>query len=166
MPVLASLRSRFAGLGPELFKFCLVGGTGAIIDIGGAYYLHFHAGVGPTLAKAISLTIATILTYLGSKFWTFRHRQSQHVLRETLIFAGLNIVGLLIALGVIAVTSYGLDMKGKLAYMAANVAGTALGTVFRYFTYKRFVFLEPVPVAVPVTVGPLQEQLDPVGYWD
>ncbi len=36
-------------------------------------------------------------------------------------------------------------MKSALAYNAASVAGTGLGTIFRYFSYKRWVFLPGVP---------------------
>ncbi len=158
MPMVASLRRRFAELMPELMKFGVVGGIGAVIDLGGAAYLHVAMGIGPMVAKGLSITAATVLTYLGSRFWTFRHRVNQHVLRETVLFAVLNVVGLLIAEAVIAFTSYGLGMKGAVAYNMASVAGTGLGTIFRYFSYKKWVFLAaepelaPVPVPVPVAV--------------
>ena len=51
----------------------------------------------------------------------------------------LNVIGLVIAEAVIAVTTYGLDMKSELAYNAASVVGTGLGTIFRYFAYKKWV---------------------------
>lgn len=165
MPLLASLQRRFAELIPELAKFGVVGGLGAVIDLGGAAVL-YHDGTGPVISKGISITVATVFTYLGSRFWTFRHRVNQHVVRETMIFAALNIVGLLLAEAVIAFTHYGLDMKSGLAYNGASLVGTGLGTVFRYFAYKKWVFLEPQTVPVPAQVGPPQEQLDPVGYWD
>ena len=162
MPLLASLHRRFAELIPELAKFGLVGGIGAVIDLGGAAYLHGVAGIGPMVAKGLSITAATVVTYLGSRFWTFRHRVNQDVGRETLLFAALNVVGLAIAEAVIGFTHYGLGMHGTLAYNAASVLGTGLGTIFRYFAYKKWVFL--APVAVPVVagpVGPLAEQLNP-----
>src|SRR5579859_789074 len=152
MPMVASLRQRIAELIPELMKFGVVGGIGAIIDLGGAAYLHVAMGIGPMVAKGLSITAATILTYLGSKFWTFRHRVNQHVLRETVLFAVLNVVGLLIAEAVIAFTSYGLHMKGAVAYNMASLAGTGLGTIFRYFSYKKWVFLAPEPELAPVPV--------------
>ena len=64
------------------------------------------------------------------------------------MFAALNIVGLGIAEVVIAATTYGLGMKSALAYNAASVAGTGLGTIFRYFSYKRWVFLADAPSTV------------------
>jgi hypothetical protein len=88
-----------------------------------------------------------VLTYLGSRFWTFRHRVNQALLREGMLFAAFNVVGLAIAECVIAFVTYGLDMKGTLVFNAASLAGTGLGTVFRYFSYKKWVFLAGAPGA-------------------
>jgi putative flippase GtrA len=145
MPRMASLRTRLADLIPELSKFGVVGLIGAIIDLGGADYLHVHLGVGAMVSKGLSITAATLVTYLGSRFWTFRHRVNQALLREGLLFVALNVVGLAIAEVVIAVTTYGLDLKSELAYNAASVVGTGLGTIFRYFSYKKWVFLAGAP---------------------
>ena len=145
MPRMASLRKRLTDLIPELAKFGVVGLIGSIIDLGGADYLHVHMGIGPMVAKAISITAATLVTYLGSRFWTFRHRVNQALLREGVLFVVLNIIGLGIAEAVIAATTYGLDMKSELAYNAASVVGTGLGTIFRYFSYKKWVFLAGAP---------------------
>ena len=148
MPLMVSLSKRFAELVPELAKFGVVGLVGSIVDLGGAAYLHGALGVGPMVSKAISITAATIVTYLGSRFWTFRHRVNQALLREGILFAVLNLIGLGIAEVVIAVTTYGLDLKSELAYNAASVVGTGLGTIFRYFSYKKWVFLAHAPGTV------------------
>jgi putative flippase GtrA len=132
---------------PELAKFGVVGLIGSVIDLGGAAYLHGAEGIGPMFSKAISLIAATVVTYLGSRFWTFRHRVNQALLREGMLFVALNVVGLVIAEAVIAFVSYGLDLKHVLAYNAASVAGTGLGTIFRYFSYKKWVFLAGTPAA-------------------
>jgi putative flippase GtrA len=157
---------------PELAKFGVVGLTGAIIDLGGADYLHVHLGVGPMVAKGLSITAATVVTYLGSRFWTFRHRVNQALLREGVLFVMLNVVGLAIAEVVIAATTYGLDMKSELAYNAASVVGTGLGTIFRYFAYKKWVFLAaPAAVMTPAAAvaeaqsyGPPWEVLTEADY--
>ena len=148
MPRMVSLRKRFAELIPELAKFGVVGLIGSVVDLGGAAYLHGAVGLEPLVSKGLSITAATVLTYLGSRFWTFRHRVNQALLREGLLFAALNIVGLAIAECVIAVVTYGLGKEGALAYNAASVVGTGFGTIFRYFSYKKWVFLAGAPGTV------------------
>ncbi len=171
MPSMAILRQRFIDLLPELMKFGTVGAIGAILDLGGAAYLHGKLGVGPLSAKAASVCTSMVFTFLGSRFWTFRHRVNQPLLRQASLFAGLNMVGLAIAEVVIAVVSYGLDDKSALAYNAASLAGTGLAMVFRYLSYKKWVFLAGGPAAAVAAgeaavsglaaVGPVQEQLSP-----
>jgi len=96
---MVSIRRRLAELIPELAKFGVVGLIGSVVDLGGAAYLHGDVGVGPMVSKGLSLCAATVITYLGSRFWTFRHRVNQALLREGLLFVALNVVGLAIAEG-------------------------------------------------------------------
>ena len=162
MPRMAGLCQRLTDLIPELAKFGVVGLAGTVIDLGGADYLHNHLGVGPMVAKGLSITAATLVTYLGSRFWTFRHRVNQALLREGVLFVALNVVGLAIAEVVIAATTYGLGMKSALAYNAASVVGTGLGTIFRYFSYKKWVFLPGAPgTAVAAGEAALSGIVDP-----
>jgi putative flippase GtrA len=138
---IADLYERIRHLVPELAKFGVVGGIGAVIDLGGAAVLQYH--VGPLKAKAISITAATIVTYVGSRFWTFRHRENQAMHREAVLFIVLNVIGLILAEAVIGLTTYVFGLKGPLAYNAASVIGTGLGTIFRFYAYRKWVFLAP-----------------------
>ena len=56
MPRIAELRQRFTELIPELAKFGVVGVTGAVIDLGGAAYLHGAMHVEALSAKRHSYT--------------------------------------------------------------------------------------------------------------
>jgi putative flippase GtrA len=138
-----SLYARLRQMLPELIKFGVVGGLGAVIDLGGAAVLNSDH-TSPITAKAISVTAATVFTYLGSRFWTFKHRENQaSVTREAVLFISLNVVGLLIAEAVIGVVTYVMGLRGTLEYNAASVIGTGLGTVFRFYAYRTWVFTAP-----------------------
>jgi putative flippase GtrA len=158
---IADLYEHVRHLVPELAKFGVVGGIGAVVDLGGAAVLHSAYGVGPLAAKAISITAATAVTYLGSRFWTFRHRENQPVHREAVLFIVLNVIGLIIAEAVIGLTTYGLGLKDPLAYNAASVLGTGLGTIFRFYAYRKWVFLAPAeqPASL-VPAGSMPGELD------
>jgi len=150
---LADAFDRVRHHGPELVKFGIVGGVGTIIDLGGAAVLHSAYHVGPLESKALSITAATVVTYFGSRFWTFRHRENQPVHREATLFIALNVVGLVIAELVIAGATYGLGLKSQLAYNGASIIGTGLGTVFRWYAYRRWVFLAPAGQPPPQAAG-------------
>jgi putative flippase GtrA len=147
----AGLYSRARRLFPELLKFGLVGGIGSVIDLGGTAVLHGKYHVGPLESKAIAVTVATVFTYAGSRFWTFKDRENQSMGREVVLFIVLNVVGLLIAEVVLGFVTYVMALRGQLEYNAASVLGTGLGTLWRYYAYKKWVFLAPAgqPDAAP-----------------
>lgn len=141
--VAAELSARFRQLLPELLKFGIVGGLGTVVDLGGAAVLHGTYHVEPLAAKAVSVSAATVVTYLGSRFWTFKERENQELKREAVLFIVLNVVGLLIAEGVVGLIIYVMGLHGQIAYNIASFLGTGFGTIFRYFAYKKWVFLAP-----------------------
>jgi putative flippase GtrA len=156
----AGLYDRVRHLLPELAKFGIVGGIGAVIDLGGAAVLHSTYHQGALTAKAVSITAATVVTYLGSRLWTFRHRENQALHRETVLFFALNVVGLLIAEAVIACTTKVLGYKDPIAFNLASLIGTGLGTIFRFYAYRKWVFLAPAATPDPAYTPwePVREQ--------
>ena len=87
------------------------------------------------------MAVAATSSFFMNRHWTFRHRARTSLRREYTVFFLLNGVGLLIANACILVVEQGLGKTGPL-FNIAQVA-TALGMVFRFTTYKRFVFLSP-----------------------
>jgi hypothetical protein len=51
-------------------------------------------------------------------------------------------------------------MHGQLAYNAASFVGTGLATIFRYYAYKRWVFLAPGEQGAVATAPATPEFLD------
>jgi putative flippase GtrA len=142
--LLSDLRGRVDALAREVAKFGIVGAVCAVLDIGGFNLLHHYEGVGPLSAKAISTFVASICAYLGNRYWSFRHRARSGVRRELPIFFLLNLVGLVIAEACLGFSYYVVDARGPLATnISANVVGLGLGTLFRFWAYKRWVFMHP-----------------------
>jgi putative flippase GtrA len=159
--LVADLHRRFATLFAELTRFGLIGTLGLIIDLGGAAVLHGQAGFGPLMAKAISASVAAVVSYTGHRLWTFRHRASQGLFRGGLIFFGLNLIGLAMSLVVIWFVTGVLGLQSLTAYNAAQVGGVLLGMLFRYWSYRRWVFLAFEPGAAALQPGPAAFELAP-----
>jgi putative flippase GtrA len=139
---------RLGHLVRELMKFGVVGGFAFVVDIG-LFNLLLHATEKPLTSKTISTVVATTVAYAGNRHWTFRRRERSGVRREFTLFFLLIGVGLLISLACLAISHYLLDFTGRLAdNIAANGVGLALGTAFRFWSYRRWVFPELVPEAV------------------
>jgi putative flippase GtrA len=131
----------------ELVKFGMVGAVALVVDVG-LFNLFLHLTDKPLTSKTISTIVATTVAYAGNRLWTFRHRSRSGIRREYTLFFLLNGVGLAIALGCLAISHYLLGFTSRLAdNIAANVIGLVLGTAFRFWSYRRWVFTEPLPAA-------------------
>ncbi len=142
---IASVYGRLRGLMHEAAKFGIVGLTALVVDIGLFNVLLYLGPLEgkPLTAKAVSVAAATTVAYFGNRFWTFKHRGRSSFTREYLLFFGLNGVAMVIAMSVLWISHYGLGFTSPLAdNIAANVIGLGLGTLFRFWSYRKFVFPE------------------------
>jgi len=139
--LLRDVYARFRVLIHEIAKFGIVGTLAFFITIGGANGLRSGAGLGPLTSVTIATIVATVFAFLGNKLWAFRHRKGSHLGRESVLFFAFNGIGLLISLAVVAAARYGLGLKDTFSYNVANIIGIGLATMFRLYTYRRWVFL-------------------------
>jgi putative flippase GtrA len=130
----------------EALKFGIVGGFNTVVN-----YAVFNALAltlfvdGQLKATVIATIVATISSYLMNRHWTYRDRPKSAMRREYSLFFLFNATGLVIELGVLAMAKYGLGFTGLLALNIAKTGGVVLATVFRFWSYRTFVF-QPVPV--------------------
>lgn len=95
----------------------------------------------PILAKIIAIVLASIATYLGNHWWTFRDRRTRPSLRQIAVFALINLGAILLQLGCLAFSRYVLGLADPIAdNVSGTIIGQALATMFRYVMYDRFVF--------------------------
>ncbi|MEH0841838.1 GtrA family protein [Micromonospora sp. CPCC 205711] len=129
----------------EALKFGIVGGINTAINYAVFNALALTVFVdGQLKATVIATTVATITSYLMNRHWTYRDRPKSALRREYALFFLFNGAGLLIELGVLAAAKYGLGVNGLLALNVAKTGGVVLGTLFRFWSYRTFVF-QPVP---------------------
>ena len=143
MTALRGLYVRFRQLIHEFAKFGIIGVIGLIITNGGYLLLHSH-GAGPVTSATIATIVATTVAYIGNRYWSFAHRERTSVPREGLIFFVLNGIGLLIQDAVVAFNAYILHLEyHKLAEFVALNIGIGIATVFRFWSYRKFVWAAP-----------------------
>ena len=133
---------RLRPLAGELFKFVVVGGFCFVLDTLLANWFHFGLGLGPTTSKALSTIIATAVSYLGNRLWSFAHRvddERGHG-QDATVYALINLAGLVITLVPVDIAHYLLGATSKLAFNVSQVLGTLIATVFRFWAYRRWVF--------------------------
>jgi putative flippase GtrA len=156
------LRTKFRALLREVSKFGTVGAIAFTIDLA-IFNVLLQSDVETLIAKTISTVLATTVAFTGNRFWTWRHRAHAHMARQYTMFFVLNAIGLGIGLSCLAISHYGLGqiwpaLQTPLAdNISGQLVGTAMGTLFRFWSYRRFVFRD-TPAPDPVTAGPHPEQ--------
>lgn len=145
--MLRSLEARLRAAFHELAKFGAVGAMTFVVDVGLFNFLLHLSPHRPLTAKIISTLVAASIAFALNRAWSFRHRQRSSVRREYTLFVVLNAIGLALALGCLGLSHYVLGLHSPLAdNISANGFGLVLGTAFRFWSYRRYVWAAPAAV--------------------
>jgi putative flippase GtrA len=128
-------------------KFGVVGLAGYFIDVGIFNALRLgvigsdHFFQGPLGAKIVSVTIATLATWFGNRYWTFREHRRKNFALELFEFCVVSLGGLGIGLLCLWVSHYLLGFDNLVAdNISTNGVGLVLGTAFRFLLYRFWVY--------------------------
>lgn len=145
----------------EFAKFLVVGGTAWVVDTA-LFTLLAHTVLSEKVltSKIISMLVSTVLSYILNREWSFDGRGGRQMKHEALLFFLFNGIGFAINLAPLATSHYLLGINPKNDYstmtvavadwISANVIGTIFGMLFRYWSYRRWVFpeeLNPAPAS-------------------
>jgi putative flippase GtrA len=134
----------------ELLKFAVVGGTTFVIDT--AIFLVLKSTVlesKPVTAKVIGTTVATVVSYVLNREWSFRTRGGRASHHEAMLFFLISAVGVVVTSAPLWVSRYGLHLETPHVsrvtqevadLVSAQVIGTLLAMAFRWWAFRRFVF--------------------------
>jgi 3-phytase len=154
-------------ISPQLLTFLVVGGTGYVVDVVVFNLLRSTATLGawdPSIARVVAVAAAMVVTYLGNSLLTWRGEGDGDRRREISLFVVFNLVGLGLSVLTLTISHDVLGLTSRWDdNISANVVGLALGTLFRYWSYKTFVFAHTVtgdslPEAAPAAAVPVVEQ--------
>lgn len=152
------LPSRWQKLIHEVLKFGTVGGINTVIN-----YAVFNLLVltvfatGQLKATVVATIVATCSSYLMNRYWTYRDRPRSTMRREYALFFLFNAVGLLIELCVLGLVKYGFGITSLLMLNVAKTMGLVLGTAFRFWSYRTFVF-KPGPAPATASADSTTDQ--------
>ncbi|WP_433299601.1 GtrA family protein [Pseudonocardia sp. CA-142604] len=134
----------------ELVKFAVVGGSTWVIDT--AIFLFLKSTVltdKPITAKVISVLVATIVSYVLNREWSFRTRGGRDRHHEAALFFIISGVGIAVYTAPLAISRYILDLKvpgvslvtQEIAdFVSGQIIGVLAGMAFRWWAFRRYVF--------------------------
>lgn len=123
--------------------FGVIGVINTILDTALLNLFTLVFGIPSVPSKCLAVVFSATSSYFMNRHWTFRHRSRRSARREYVLFFTFNAVGLLIAIAVIRLFDTVLGLTGPGWLNVANLIGLVLGTLFRFWAYRTFVFLKP-----------------------
>ena len=134
----------------ELLKFAMVGATTWVIDT--AVFLVLKSTVlapKPITAKVIAVLVATIVSYVLNREWSFRTRGGRERHHEAALFFVISGLGVAVYTAPLAISRYVLDLKvpgvslltQEVAdFVSGQILGVLAGMAFRWWAFRRYVF--------------------------
>ena len=134
----------------EFLRFAIVGGITFVIDT--ALFATLKLTIlepKPVTAKIIAALVATVASYVLNREWSFNARGGRERHHEAALFFLISAIALGLSALPLAFSRYGLGLQvpevsravQEIAdFASAQVLGTLLGTVFRWWAFRRYVF--------------------------
>ncbi|NUS43544.1 MAG: GtrA family protein [Mycobacteriaceae bacterium] len=134
----------------ELIKFAIVGGTTFVIDAAIFYVLKLTVlQEKPVTAKIISGVVATIVSYILNREWSFKTRGGRERHHEALLFFAISGFGVVLSFLPLWVSSYvfnlrvpdvSLTVENIADFISAYLVGNLLQMAFRFWALRRWAF--------------------------
>ncbi|NQX27039.1 GtrA family protein [Microbacteriaceae bacterium VKM Ac-2854] len=141
------IKAVWDGLMSYALKFGVVGIIGLVVDVSVFNLLRVsgigndHMLSGPIGAKVVAVAAATVVTWFGNRYWTFREHRRANYLLELAEFSVVAVAGMAVNLLPLWFSHYVLGFDNLLAdNISGNVIGLVLATGFRFLLYRFWVF--------------------------
>lgn len=135
---------------PEVLRFAVTGVAAYATDLAVFNALLLGTPTSSTWAKVVSSAAAIVVAFAGSRWYTWRGRRSDRPGREWTLFVVFSVLAALLQLACLVVSRDLLGLRSALAdNVSANVVGMVLATLFRFWTFRTYVF--PAPQRVGAT---------------
>lgn len=124
----------------EIAKFGAVGALGTVVNFGVSNLLWHLTSLQAVRANVIATVVAIGVNYVGFRYFTYRDRDKSARTKELTLFLVFSAVGLVIENGILYAAIYGFGWDSSLQRNIFKVVGIGLGTLFRFWSYRTWVF--------------------------
>ena len=119
----------------QFIKFCVVGGTGVVVDFGITFLFKEKLKLNKYIANSLGFRAAASTNYLLNRWWTFRSHDPE-VAQQYVQFVGISAIGLILNNIII----YLLNDKARLNFYLSKLIAIGLVTLWNFFMNYYFTF--------------------------
>ncbi|MEV4946686.1 GtrA family protein [Streptomyces sp. NPDC053755] len=136
----SALRVRLDQLTREFAKFGAVGALGLLVDLGVFNLVRHLTDLPVVRASIIATVVAIAFNYVGFRYFTYRDRDKSSRTKEMSLFFLFSVVGMVIQNGVLYAATYGFGWDTPLQSNVFKFLGIGVATLFRFWSYRTWVF--------------------------
>ena len=119
----------------QFIKFCVVGGTGVVVDFGITFLFKEKLKLNKYIANSLGFMAAASTNYLLNRWWTFRSHDPE-VAQQYVQFVGISAIGLILNNIII----YLLNDKARLNFDLSKLIAIGLVTLWNFCMNYYFTF--------------------------
>ncbi|MFS4092670.1 GtrA family protein, partial [Streptomyces sp. AF1A] len=138
--------SRSGRLFREIAKFGVVGLSGFVVNFAVFNAIRTVVHWQTVRASVVATAVAVLGNYLGLRYFAYRdpgRDEGTGRRRELGLFLFFSAIGLVIENSVLYLTTYGFGWDGALAGNVSKFFGIGIATLFRFWSYRTWVFTAP-----------------------
>ncbi|MFD7614321.1 GtrA family protein [Streptomyces sp. NPDC059828] len=136
----AALRVRLDRLAREVAKFGAVGAMGLLVNMAVFNLLRHTTEIPVVRASLLATFIAILFNYVGFRYFTYRDREKSGRTKELTLFLLFSAAGAVIENGILYTATYGFGWDGQLQSNFFKFFGIGVATLFRFWSYRTWVF--------------------------
>lgn len=120
----------------QIIKYLIAGGTSTSADLLIYYILTYLVGLWYIASSALSFTVAFCISFSLQKFWTFRDRNTEKMMKQTYLYFFVAIANL----GISTLLIYLFVDYIHIHKFISKVIANAMMAVESFFVYRYFIF--------------------------
>lgn len=132
----------------EIARFGVVGICGVFVSLAVFNLLRGTTELPTGRANAVATVVSIAFNYAGYRCFAYRHADRTHRARQVWLFVLFSAIGAVIENGVLYAATYGMHWSSPLAANFWKLAGIGMGFLFRFWSYRTWVFSPPRTVPV------------------
>lgn len=120
----------------KIIRFLFSGAIGAGTNLFLLYIFTEYLDLYYVISVMISFVIATTISFIMQKFWTFKDNSKEVVHTQAIVFTIVSIINLCINTAIV----YSIVEFGHLHYLIGQVCASIIVAFESFFIYKYFIF--------------------------
>ncbi|MHC5905681.1 GtrA family protein [Streptomyces sp. S6] len=124
----------------EVAKFGAVGGAGVLVNLAVFNLVRHGTELQVVRASVIATAVSIVFNYIGFRYFTYRDRDKSGRTKELTLFMFFSAIGMVIENGVLYVATYAFHWDSPLQSNIFKFLGIGIATLFRFWSYRTWVF--------------------------